>query len=135
MKRETSEPTRYAAFQAIYIQIGKWYKQRQQRWLFPVEGDGRSGRKVKSMLQTARNMMIVILFCWVPGTRKLFFFFFKGNENAGQSHFELLSNGCFVLLPTAVILLVLLSQITSHNLFALYVIQVSYCWILQNNIR
>ncbi|XP_075875284.1 uncharacterized protein LOC142883870 [Nelusetta ayraudi] len=51
---------------AIYNQIGKWYKQRQQWWLFPVEGDGRSGRKVKSTLQTARNMMIVILFCWVP---------------------------------------------------------------------
>lgn len=62
-------------------------------------------------------------------------FFFKGSENASQSHFDLLSNGCFVLLPTAVILLILLSQITSHNLFALYVIQVSYCWILQNNIR
>lgn len=51
---------------AIYNKIGKWYNQQQQWWLFPVEGDGRSGRKVKSTLQTARNMMIVILFCWVP---------------------------------------------------------------------
>lgn len=68
----TSEIARCAAFQVIYAKIGKWYKQRQQRWLFPVEGDGRSGRKVKSTLQTARNMMIVILFCWVPGTRKRF---------------------------------------------------------------
>lgn len=33
----------------------------------------------------------------------------------------------FVLPPTAVILLILLSQITSQNLFALYVMQVSNC--------
>ncbi|XP_042352729.1 uncharacterized protein si:dkey-30c15.2 [Plectropomus leopardus] len=50
----------------IYYKVGKWYKRYEQQGLFPVEGDGRSRRRLKRMISTARNMVMVILFCWTP---------------------------------------------------------------------
>lgn len=67
--RAESDPLYFVLFQVIHYKSGKWYKEQRREWLFPVEGDGRSGSRIKSMLSTARNMVIVILFCWTPGTR------------------------------------------------------------------
>uniref|UniRef100_A0A3B5KJZ6 Si:dkey-30c15.2 n=1 Tax=Takifugu rubripes TaxID=31033 RepID=A0A3B5KJZ6_TAKRU len=53
----------------IYYKVGQWYETHKQEGLFPVEGDGRSRRRFKTVFSTARNMMMVILFCWTPGTR------------------------------------------------------------------
>ncbi|XP_029289197.1 transmembrane protein 116 [Cottoperca gobio] len=50
----------------IYYKVGKWYERNDQEGLFPVEGDGRSRRRFKSVFSNARNMVIVILFCWAP---------------------------------------------------------------------
>ncbi|TNN29904.1 hypothetical protein EYF80_059945 [Liparis tanakae] len=50
----------------IYYTVGKWYKGHEQEGLFPVEGDGRSRRRFKRVFSIARNMVIVILFCWAP---------------------------------------------------------------------
>lgn len=50
----------------IYYKVGKWYERHEQEGLFPVEGDGRSRRRFKRMISTARNMVMVILFCWTP---------------------------------------------------------------------
>ncbi|XP_076589782.1 uncharacterized protein LOC143322457 [Chaetodon auriga] len=50
----------------IYYKVGKWYERHEQEGLFPVEGDGRSRRRFKKVFSTARNMMMVILFCWAP---------------------------------------------------------------------
>ncbi|XP_037109246.1 transmembrane protein 116 isoform X3 [Syngnathus acus] len=50
----------------IYHKVGKWHEEHQQAALFPVEGDGLSGRRLKSSFTTARNMVMVILFCWAP---------------------------------------------------------------------
>uniref|UniRef100_A0A3Q2Y492 Si:dkey-30c15.2 n=1 Tax=Hippocampus comes TaxID=109280 RepID=A0A3Q2Y492_HIPCM len=51
----------------IYHKVGRWYEEHKQEALFPVEGDGLSVRRLKSVFATARNMLIVILFCWAPG--------------------------------------------------------------------
>ncbi|XP_056908989.1 transmembrane protein 116 isoform X1 [Takifugu flavidus] len=50
----------------IYYKVGQWYETHKQEGLFPVEGDGRSRRRFKTVFSTARNMMMVILFCWTP---------------------------------------------------------------------
>ncbi|XP_068596009.1 transmembrane protein 116 [Brachionichthys hirsutus] len=50
----------------IYYKVGKWHKRHEQEGLFPVEGDGRSRRRIKRVFSTARNMIMVILFCWTP---------------------------------------------------------------------
>ncbi|KAF1386615.1 hypothetical protein PFLUV_G00096700 [Perca fluviatilis] len=50
----------------IYYKVGKWYERHEQGGLFPVEGDGRSRRRFKRVFSTARNMVMVILFCWTP---------------------------------------------------------------------
>ncbi|AWP08586.1 putative transmembrane protein 116-like [Scophthalmus maximus] len=50
----------------IYYNVGKWYERHQHQGLFPVEGDGRSRRRFKRVFSTARNMVMVILFCWAP---------------------------------------------------------------------
>ncbi|XP_029009853.1 uncharacterized protein si:dkey-30c15.2 [Betta splendens] len=50
----------------IYFKVGKWYESHQHLGLFPVEGDGQSRKRSKSICSTARNMVIVILFCWTP---------------------------------------------------------------------
>ncbi|XP_068458722.1 transmembrane protein 116 [Clinocottus analis] len=50
----------------IYYQVGKMYERLKQEGLFPVEGDGRSRRRLKRTFSTARNMVLVILFCWTP---------------------------------------------------------------------
>ncbi|XP_069384994.1 transmembrane protein 116 isoform X2 [Paralichthys olivaceus] len=50
----------------IYYKVGKWYERHQHQGLFPVEGDGRSRRRFKTVFSTARNMVMVILFCWAP---------------------------------------------------------------------
>uniref|UniRef100_UPI0037E73556 C-X-C chemokine receptor type 1 n=1 Tax=Semicossyphus pulcher TaxID=241346 RepID=UPI0037E73556 len=50
----------------IYYTIGKWYKANKHEGLFPVEGDGRSRRRIRRVFSTARNMVMVILFCWTP---------------------------------------------------------------------
>ncbi|XP_053282963.1 uncharacterized protein si:dkey-30c15.2 [Pleuronectes platessa] len=50
----------------IYFKVGKWYERHQHQGLFPVEGDGRSRRRFKTVFSTARNMVMVILVCWAP---------------------------------------------------------------------
>ncbi|XP_028287207.1 uncharacterized protein LOC114452217 [Parambassis ranga] len=50
----------------IYYNVGKWYERHDQEGLFPVEGDGRSRKRFKTMFSTARNMVLVILICWTP---------------------------------------------------------------------
>lgn len=50
----------------IYYKVGKWYERHAHEGLFPVEGDGRSRRRFKRVFSTARNMVMVILFCWTP---------------------------------------------------------------------
>ncbi|XP_007545699.1 transmembrane protein 116 [Poecilia formosa] len=50
----------------IYWKIGKWHEQYMQVGLFPVEGDGHLRRQLKRVFSTARNIVMVILFCWAP---------------------------------------------------------------------
>ncbi|XP_015237376.1 PREDICTED: uncharacterized protein LOC107089227 [Cyprinodon variegatus] len=50
----------------IYYKVGKWYERYRQEGLFPVEGDGHSRRQFKRVFSTARNIVMVILFCWAP---------------------------------------------------------------------
>lgn len=50
----------------IYHDISKWYNGQKQQTLFPVEGDGQSSKRLKHVLPTARNMILVIIFCWTP---------------------------------------------------------------------
>ncbi|XP_035763047.1 uncharacterized protein si:dkey-30c15.2 [Neolamprologus brichardi] len=50
----------------IYYKVGKWYERRDPEGLFPVEGDGRSRRRMKRAISTSRNMVTVILICWAP---------------------------------------------------------------------
>lgn len=50
----------------IYYKVGKWYERHEQEGLFPVEGDGRSRRRFRGVFSTARNMIMVVLFCWAP---------------------------------------------------------------------
>ncbi|XP_039988889.1 transmembrane protein 116 isoform X2 [Xiphias gladius] len=50
----------------IYYEVGKWYERHQHQGLFPVEGDGRSRKRFKRLFSTARNMVMVIFFCWAP---------------------------------------------------------------------
>ncbi|XP_040893328.1 transmembrane protein 116 [Toxotes jaculatrix] len=50
----------------MYYKVGKWYEEQQHHGLFPVEGDGRSRKRFKRLSSTARNMVMVILFCWAP---------------------------------------------------------------------
>ncbi|XP_034540954.1 uncharacterized protein si:dkey-30c15.2 [Notolabrus celidotus] len=50
----------------IYYNISRWYETHKHEGLFPVEGDGRSRRRIKRMFSTARNMVMVIFFCWTP---------------------------------------------------------------------
>uniref|UniRef100_A0A3P9CXB5 Si:dkey-30c15.2 n=1 Tax=Maylandia zebra TaxID=106582 RepID=A0A3P9CXB5_9CICH len=50
----------------IYYKVGKWYERRDLEGLFPVEGDGRSRRRMKRAISTSRNMVTVILICWAP---------------------------------------------------------------------
>lgn len=54
------------ASSVIYYKVGKWYERQEQKGLFPVEGDGRSRRRLKKVFSTARNMVMVILICWIP---------------------------------------------------------------------
>ncbi|XP_053175902.1 uncharacterized protein si:dkey-30c15.2 [Scomber japonicus] len=56
----------------IYFKVGKWYEQHETVGMFPVEGDGRSRRRMKRVVSTARNMVIVILFCWAPALFLIF---------------------------------------------------------------
>ncbi|XP_054475493.1 transmembrane protein 116 [Anoplopoma fimbria] len=78
----------------IYYKVGKWYERHEQEGLFPVEGDGRSSRRIKRVFSTARNMVLVIFFCWAPA---LF----------------------LILLST----LMIWTDIEQHSLFGLYMIQ------------
>ncbi|CAJ1056881.1 uncharacterized protein si:dkey-30c15.2 [Xyrichtys novacula] len=50
----------------IYYKLSKWYETHKHEGLFPVEGDGRSRRRIKNVFSTARNMVMVIFFCWTP---------------------------------------------------------------------
>ncbi|XP_013867781.1 uncharacterized protein si:dkey-30c15.2 [Austrofundulus limnaeus] len=50
----------------IYYKVEKWYEKRMDVGLFPVEGDGLSRRRFKRVLSTTRNMVLVVLFCWIP---------------------------------------------------------------------
>ncbi|XP_056138480.1 transmembrane protein 116 [Lampris incognitus] len=50
----------------IYYKVSSWYHRYGQEGLFPVEGDGRSRRRLRKMFPTARNMVFVIIFCWAP---------------------------------------------------------------------
>ncbi|KAM7003426.1 uncharacterized protein LKV04_004474 [Tautogolabrus adspersus] len=50
----------------IYYNINKWYETQKHEGLFPPEGDARSRRRIKRVFSTARNMIMVILFCWTP---------------------------------------------------------------------
>ncbi|XP_010899933.1 transmembrane protein 116 isoform X2 [Esox lucius] len=50
----------------VYYKVGSWYRRYEEEGLFPVEGDARSRRRLKSVFSTARNMILVIIFCWTP---------------------------------------------------------------------
>ncbi|KAM4618633.1 uncharacterized protein ACJ7VT_007985 [Polymixia lowei] len=49
-----------------YYKVRHWYRRHEQEGLFPVEGDGRSRRRLRTMVSTSRNMIIVIFVCWAP---------------------------------------------------------------------
>ncbi|XP_059191189.1 transmembrane protein 116 [Centropristis striata] len=51
---------------AIYYKACKWYDRHEQGMMFPPEGDGRSRRRSRRMFSTAKNMVMVIFFCWTP---------------------------------------------------------------------
>ncbi|KAM9854749.1 uncharacterized protein ACBR49_003281 [Aulostomus maculatus] len=78
----------------IYYKVGKWYEKHEQEGLFPVEGDGRSRKRSKKVFSTARNMVLVILFCWAPAL-------------------------LLILLST----LMIWTNMEQHSLFAAYMIQ------------
>ncbi|XP_036006543.1 transmembrane protein 116 [Fundulus heteroclitus] len=50
----------------IYCKVRKWYERYMHDGLFPVEGDGHSRRQLKTVFSTARNIVLVIVFCWLP---------------------------------------------------------------------
>ncbi|KAK0147207.1 hypothetical protein N1851_013450 [Merluccius polli] len=50
----------------LYYKVGFWYSNYEHQGLFPVEGDGCSRRRLKRTYSTARNMVLIILFCWTP---------------------------------------------------------------------
>ncbi|XP_055790087.1 transmembrane protein 116-like isoform X1 [Salvelinus fontinalis] len=50
----------------VYYKVGSWYRRYEEEGLFPVEGDGRSRKRLRGMFSTARYMMVVIIFCWTP---------------------------------------------------------------------
>ncbi|XP_017261199.1 uncharacterized protein si:dkey-30c15.2 isoform X2 [Kryptolebias marmoratus] len=50
----------------IYYKVGRWYEERTYVGFFPVEGDGLSRRQFRRGISTARNMVLVIIICWVP---------------------------------------------------------------------
>lgn len=114
-------------FQVIYYKVGKWYERHAHEGLFPVEGDGRSRRRFKRVFSTARNMVMVILFCWTPGTHSRTCTF-----KANIIHVISTSDWCLVHLPAAALALILLStlmiwtNVEQRSLFWLYVIQVSF---------
>lgn len=112
-------------FQVIYYKVGKWYESHNQEGFFPVEGDGRSRKRFKNVLSTARSMILVILLCWAPGRHTLthlkLMWYTLSTANPCQIDFC-----CF--LPVAVLFLILLSnlwpKIEQHILFGIYIIQV-----------
>ncbi|XP_037833972.1 uncharacterized protein si:dkey-30c15.2 isoform X4 [Kryptolebias marmoratus] len=59
-----SGPGTYEKF--IYYKVGRWYEERTYVGFFPVEGDGLSRRQFRRGISTARNMVLVIIICWVP---------------------------------------------------------------------
>ncbi|KAM8860658.1 transmembrane protein 116 [Synchiropus picturatus] len=70
----------------IYYKVGKWYQTQERQCLFPVEGDGRSRKRFKSMFSIARNMVMVILFCWTPALLLILLSFLVRGSYLGQSH-------------------------------------------------
>ncbi|KAL0968310.1 hypothetical protein UPYG_G00265160 [Umbra pygmaea] len=50
----------------VYYKVGRWYRRYEEEGLFPVEGDARSRKRLKGVFCTARNMILVIIFCWMP---------------------------------------------------------------------
>ncbi|KAM3609441.1 uncharacterized protein V6R79_014968 [Siganus canaliculatus] len=80
----------------IYYNVVKWYERNEQRGLFPVEGDGHSRRRCKTVISTARNMIMVVLVCWAP-----------------------------VLILILLSILLVKTNVEQHSLFGFYVIQVA----------
>ncbi|KAM9807768.1 uncharacterized protein ACB057_005580 [Neosynchiropus ocellatus] len=70
----------------IYYKVGKWYQAQERQCLFPVEGDGRSRKRFKGMFSIARNMVMVILFCWTPALLLILLSFLVRGSYLGQSH-------------------------------------------------
>ncbi|XP_061109172.1 transmembrane protein 116 [Conger conger] len=50
----------------MYCKVGSWYRGYKERGMFLVEGDGFARRNLKGLYSTARNMVLVIFFCWAP---------------------------------------------------------------------
>ncbi|KAJ8003305.1 hypothetical protein DPEC_G00168050 [Dallia pectoralis] len=50
----------------VYYKVGSWYRRYEEEGLFPVEGDARSRKRLKGVFITARNMILTIIFCWMP---------------------------------------------------------------------
>ncbi|XP_064198560.1 transmembrane protein 116 [Anguilla rostrata] len=50
----------------MYCKVGSWYRRYKEQGLFPVEGDGFDRRHLRGLYSTARNMMLVVIFCWTP---------------------------------------------------------------------
>ncbi|CAL8358222.1 unnamed protein product [Lota lota] len=78
----------------MYYKVGYWYYNYVHQGLLPVEGDGHSRHRLRRMYSTARNMVLIILFCWTPA-----------------------------LLLTIMSTLSPWTKVSQHSLFSLYIIQ------------
>ncbi|KAM6961194.1 uncharacterized protein FYW47_009747 [Aplochiton taeniatus] len=50
----------------VYYKLGSWYRRYEEEGLFPVEGDGRSRKRLKGAFTTLHCMVLVIMLLWMP---------------------------------------------------------------------
>ncbi|XP_059916779.1 transmembrane protein 116 isoform X1 [Gadus macrocephalus] len=50
----------------MYYKVGYWYNNYDHQGLLPGEADGRTRHRLRRIYSTARNMVLIILFCWTP---------------------------------------------------------------------
>lgn len=50
----------------VYYKLGSWYRRYEEEGLFPVEGDGRSRKRLRGALPTFHCMVLGIMLLWLP---------------------------------------------------------------------
>ncbi|XP_030645474.1 uncharacterized protein si:dkey-30c15.2 [Chanos chanos] len=50
----------------VYCRLGSWYERYKQTYVFPVEGDGMSRKRLRGICSVSRCMVTIIILCWAP---------------------------------------------------------------------